>query len=118
MKLMRMRLPMGWSVNYNKFYDIEPFIKNGELLNEEFYTENLLFLKKMSLIQNDWQIPNEGFAIDLGWYPEFNPKGMYRAVFAQYDYEGRWDEIYTFQSTNRYDIVETIETWLDDSLLK
>ncbi|MBG9794970.1 hypothetical protein ABD76_21645 [Paenibacillus dendritiformis] len=111
MRLMPLRIPQGFAVGYNKFYDVDPemAVDSDMLGNWTYFTEDLLQIDKMALHQGRWEIPREDKCIiDLGWYPDSSREGQYRLVIAN----EAWEIYKEFSSRDRYVIRDTLEAWL------
>lgn len=111
MGLMRLRIPQGFAVGYNKFYDIDLEIAGDSdiLDNWGYFTEDLLQIDKMVLRNGRWEIPREQKCIiDLGWYPDSSRDGQYRLVVANEE----WEVHKELSSRDRYVIRDTLEAWL------
>jgi hypothetical protein len=70
--LQSLKIPTGWTVTWNQFYDIEP--------NSNIYLDGLpdgdvweLFLQDLLQLKHF----NKNIILDLGWTPEANPEGSY-----------------------------------------
>ncbi|GIO52004.1 hypothetical protein J21TS7_03220 [Paenibacillus cineris] len=112
MSLMRIKVPAGFAVCYNKFEDIEP-VKSKEdqyLENWGYFTEDILQIYKMELRKGSWIIPEKNKCIlDLGWYPDSDADGSYHLVLVNED----WEVIRSKESRNRFVIRDTLEEWMD-----
>lgn len=116
-KLIPLRIPAGFAVCYNKFYDVEPTeSKTTEdfLENWGYFTEDILQIIKMDLIKGHWQITEPHLIIDLGWYPDSSPKGAYVLYLAVVKEDHDWAVIEQIRSRDRMKIRETIEKWMED----
>jgi len=128
-----LRIPAGWLVWKNHFYDVTPDqVLDGNQLGFPFY-EDILHLKNNTL----------GLTLDLGWYPEGDPNGSYKLCVVKfapeprhasmpaqflkkkfgdyaYTYERQYlqdsdawhNPILSFQSKNQYEIVDKINQLL------
>lgn len=105
-KLVPLRIPTGWAVTFNNFWEIEPLIKNGEFVNADDFTLDLLVVERIVPPGTSWP----PYILDLGWYPEAVPSGHYRLVLRRRDAEGT---LKTVESPNRGEIRETIDRWLN-----
>lgn len=117
-QLMPLRIPEGFAVCYNKFYDIEP-IKSEEpdnlIENWGYFTQDILQILKMDLQKGVWYIPKEHLIIDLGWYPDSSPNGMYGLELSVVREDHSWDIIEQKESRDRFEIRDTIERWLKEN---
>ena len=105
--LQSLKIPTGWTVTWNQFYDIEP--------NSNIYLDGLpdgdvweLFLQDLLQLKHF----NKNIILDLGWTPEANPEGSYLLqVIADEDWS---TPIVVYKSKNKSEVVGKI----DDLLLK
>jgi hypothetical protein len=105
--LQSLKIPTGWTVTWNQFYDIEP--------NSNVYLDGLpdgdvweLFLQDLLQLKHF----NKNIILDLGWTPEANPEGSYLLqVIADEDWS---TPIVVYKSKNKSEVVGKI----DDLLLK
>ena len=104
-ELQPLRLPGGWEVRWNSFFDIEP----DALSRDRFL---MLFDEDMLLLRsNDGRI-----IIDLGWYGE-QDDGRYRLDATPCSESGDQDWrnlLRTFSSRSKAEIVATLEQWVLD----
>lgn len=77
-KLVPLNIPGGWAITHNAFGDEDPFIRDGRIVNEQFYNENLLMIEPIEFNGTDWIINQNRYKLKLGWYPHANPEGCYR----------------------------------------
>ncbi|MDQ0170556.1 hypothetical protein J2T19_001998 [Paenibacillus tundrae] len=117
MNLMQLKIPAGYAVTYNKFYDVDPVLSADSdyfIENWGFFTEDLLQIVKMKIKNGKWDIPEREDTIlfDLGWYPDSDIKGHYRLELV----DGEWNEIKSISSKDRLVIKETLEEWLEEQL--
>ncbi|MFC5530173.1 hypothetical protein [Cohnella yongneupensis] len=114
MSIMPLRIPAGYAITYNKFYDIDPIIDERDkdrLSNSYYFTEDILQIHTMVVIDGNWVVPEkEKFIIDLGWYPECTSDGDYKLVVV----DDHWNEIRSLRSRDRLKIKDTLETWLKE----
>ncbi|MBO1063104.1 MAG: hypothetical protein HEQ14_19905 [Aphanizomenon flos-aquae CP01] len=105
--LQSLKIPTGWTVTWNQFYDIEPNsnmycdgLPDGDVW--ELFLQDLLQLKQI----------NKNIILDLGWIPEANPEGSYHLqIIANEDWS---TPILVYESKNKSEVVEKI----NDLLLK
>ncbi|WP_169090480.1 hypothetical protein [Paenibacillus sp. PL91] len=115
MKLIELRIPEGFAVCYNKFYDVEPVpVEDGDgfIKNWHYFTEDLLQIIKMEIVNGKWIVPQNGqerLIIDLGWYPDSRVDGEYKLVVVN----DTWETLKEKQSKSRFEIKETLENWLE-----
>ncbi|WP_282940491.1 hypothetical protein [Paenibacillus sp. RC67] len=118
MELIELRIPAGFAICYNKFHDVEPEPdENGYIKNWHYFTEDLLQINKMELVQGEWIVPKRGqerLIIDLGWSPDSRADGEYLLVVVN----DNWDTMKEKRSKNRFEIKETLENWLELILTK
>ncbi|MEO3946304.1 hypothetical protein [Gorillibacterium sp. CAU 1737] len=112
MSLIPLRIPMGFAICFNKFVDVEPIVcKTGDgfIENWQYFTEDILQIEMMNIVDGGWVIPkSEKIIIDLGWYPDGQITGQYRLV----QVNESWEVIREIYSKNRYEIRDTIEDWM------
>lgn len=103
--LQPLRIPTGWTVDWNQFYDVEP---GAELLIKglpnadvwQFFLQDLLQLKHF----------NYNLILDLSWIPEADPNGNYQLVLiTNQDWE---NPLATFHSRSKDEIVKKINALL------
>src|SRR5258705_2985476 len=106
--LQPLRIPSGWSVKWNKFYDVEPKFKSYDQLSWCF-DEDMLY------IINDWlQV-----AVDLGWYPSFKSPGSFGLVAVRLDEDAskpgasRESPLRKFRTRSKEKVVRTLERWME-----
>lgn len=108
--LQPLRIPSQWKVEINNFTEADP----SDYPNPDddawlcYFIEDILYLttvfRKAGTISE--------ISVDLGWYPEGNPKGQFRLVAVQnYQWETPLNE---FCSGNKQEIIKTLEKWLID----
>lgn len=112
--LMSLKIPAGWAVTYNQFFDLS--IEDKALPPEdlELFGEDILQIESMILENGAWILPLEHFLIDLGWYPEADPKGHYKLLLVLVDStkSKKWKELRTFRSKDRFEVRDMLEYWL------
>lgn len=113
LKLMRMQVPMNWSVCDNKFYDVDPvvdadgFIENWSL----GFIEDVLWIREH---QHCSTFPDYNyFSIDLGWYPDSSSNGAYMAKL-HWNAEDKMHLSDSFSSKDRFEIREKLEYWMGE----
>ncbi|AFY34651.1 hypothetical protein [Calothrix sp. PCC 7507] len=102
-ELVSLRIPTGWIVRWNIFFDVEPVIENGKIIDNYNDSEDLLWLQ--SYIPEDKKEHWQEWHIDLGWYHN----EAFRLVLFEHD---RDHVIKTFESQSIGDIQEKINEWL------
>lgn len=115
MNLMQLKIPAGYAVTYNKFYDVEPILSGDGscfIENWTFFTEDLLQISKMKIKKGSWYIPEreDTMLFDLGWYPDSDINGQYCLQLV----DGNWNEIKSISSRDRFLIQETLEKWMEE----
>lgn len=107
--LQPLRIPSGWQIAYNQFFDVEPDSAT-EACSESWwhFNEDMLQLTNVQ----------RGLLLDLGWYPEHQPDECFRLVLIQFtsnedDMIAAWNHPFAaYESSSRHDVVMTIEAWL------
>ena len=115
MDLIPLKIPAGYAITYNKFYDVEPIRSKDEddfIKNWGYFTEDLLQIVKMKIQKGNWYVPEreDKLLFDLGWYPDSDINGQYVLQLV----DGNWNEIKSISSTNRFIIKETLEAWMEE----
>ncbi|RCW40297.1 hypothetical protein [Paenibacillus prosopidis] len=104
-KLVPLRIPPGWMVNFNQFTEANPdAFKNDDYEYKWEFNEDIL---QFDHIKNNR-------TVDLGWYPEFNPKGKYKIVLINSSDPDWQNPIYKFLSRDINEIIEKIEYVLEE----
>jgi len=104
--LLPLRIPTNWIVTYNKFYDIDPIMENGQFVNGGHFDEDLLVIERY--IPNAAKWPR--YVIDLGWRPSSDFKGTYGLTLILENFENILRE---FESRDRFEIEKKLEEWLE-----
>ena len=105
-KLFSLRVPSGWAIVRHNFGDVDPIIEDGVIVNDEFYSEDLLSIEGLRFSESGWVADPEGYVLDLGWYPEANPKGCFCLTLLRED----WDQVLLKrESQDRHKIHKLIE---------
>ena len=116
-ELIALKIPNGWAVSDNKFYDVEPtFDQDGFIENwYEGFTDDVLLISECKVLDNgNLGIPqSDYFIIDISWLPESTIKGCYVATLNWYTDE-EWNKIESISSKDRHLIKEKIEYWMMD----
>jgi len=96
LELQELKIPVGWFISYNQFYNIYPSEKTVESVDTVF-TEDILQFK------NEYR----NRLIDLGWYPEgdYN-NGAYELVVYEGDFHGKL--LYELKSKDKQEIVGSL----------
>jgi hypothetical protein len=96
--LQKLKVPDGWIITYNNFFDIDPLkINNSTDILWNIFTEDLLQIKN----------EHKNIILDLGWYPEMNQNGNYCIKLIK-DYN--WEKpLININNNSKYIIVKIIE---------
>lgn len=109
-QLFPLKVPSGWAILKHSFGDEDPIVVNGAIVNDAFYSEDLLSIEPLRFDGTSWFTDESGYVLDLGWYPEADPQGCYRLTLLKED----WNHIVSqFESRNRYEIHQLIERCFD-----
>ena len=120
-ELIPLKIPNGWAVCDNKFYDTEPkYDKDGFIDNwDEGFIDDVLWICECKTLEDGRRgIPEFNcFNIDLGWYPESTIEGCYTARLY---WDGNDDriEVDSISRQNRFLVKEKIEYWMQDIFTK
>ncbi|GAA3413629.1 hypothetical protein ACFFNY_06875 [Paenibacillus hodogayensis] len=107
LKHVPLRVPSGWRVRFNEFTEAD-----SDSFVDEYHEQ--LWEFKEDLLQFEY---DDKRILDLGWYPEFNPKGRYKLVLIDSANNGERDRenpIYVFESRNVKEIIEKVEFLLTE----
>lgn len=98
-RLQSIRIPNGWTVSYNNWYECDP----EDDFSDDFLVEDL------------YQIFNEKYDIlvDIGWYGSVE-EGSFCLILLQHDFHG--EELAKFTSRKRLEILEALECWLENPM--
>lgn len=98
-RLQPIRIPNGWAVSYNNWYECDP----SDQESDEYLVEDL------------YQIFNEQYDIllDAGWYGTIEA-GAFGLTLLKHDFHGQ--ELAKFNSRNRLEILEVLEDWLQNPM--
>lgn len=111
LNLQPLRIPPHWTMELNKLEDIDPETLPPEDETWLFaFNEDILYMhSKISRKRNN-QTEEQKFSIDLGWYPDGDPKGNF---VLQAILNDDWiDPLMKFSSRNKDEVVKTLEKWL------
>jgi len=118
-ELMRLKVPRGWAVLDNKFYDTEPIPSEGSdpfIENwDEGFIEDVMWIQEAVISDSGHSILPETnyFNIDISWRPDSRIEGQYYASLAWCS-DNELRNIVLFESKNRFDIRDKIEFWMED----
>ena len=105
-----LRIPTGWLVEWNSLTE-PPEGKDRPPLDD--LTQDLLLLRNQHF----------GVLVDLGWYPEFSPRGHFRLTALRLE-NGQdaqveaWDSPLRVKKSRSYSKIRaTLEDWLEDTTL-
>ncbi len=110
------RIPSGWTIMINKLEDIEP----EELSPEDkiwlyAYTEDILYMYTNMSRKKNKELETQTLVIDLGWYPDSDPKGTFRLLAILND---NWENpLLEFSSRKKKEVVKKLERWLFDEFM-
>ncbi|GIP17523.1 hypothetical protein J40TS1_31650 [Paenibacillus montaniterrae] len=115
MNLIQLKIPAGYAITYNKFYDVDLNLSEDSdyfIENWGFFTEDLLQITKLKIKKGKWYIPErkDTMLFDLGWYPDSNINGHYCLRLV----DGNWNEIKSISSKDRFLIKDTLEQWMEE----
>lgn len=114
MDLVALRIPNDWAVTYNRFYEAAPVIntESGHLENWSAFTSRLL---NIHLLPRQSGTINYKYAlqIEVGWYPDADPRGSYRATLVANSPADVWQEVLRYTHLNRDEIVRQIYEWME-----
>ncbi len=114
--LQPLRIPSGWTIMINKLEDIEP----EELSPEDkiwlyAYTEDILYMYTNMSRKKNKELETQTLVIDLGWYPDSDPKGTFRLLAILND---NWENpLLEFSSRKKKEVVKKLERWLFDEFM-
>jgi hypothetical protein len=119
-QLMRLRVPRGWAVMDNKFYDVSPVPathSDSHIDNwDEGFIEDTLWIQECIFtgVGSGYTLPEFNcFHIDLGWYPDSRIEGQYQARLKWCsDDELRCVDV--FENKDRFEVRDKIEFWMED----
>ncbi len=115
---MKIKIPRGWAVLDNKFYDTNPLVDEGsDFINNwyEGFIEDVLWIKECSVTQDGkFEIPDKNhFYIDITWFPDSRINGQYYATLFWMALD-EVTEIEYFESKDRFQVCKKIEFWIED----
>ncbi len=115
---MRLKIPRGWAILDNKFYDTDPIAEEGSksISNwHEGFVEDVLWIKECQINENkEYETPKLNyFDIDISWLPDSSIEGKYYATLSWCELENII-EIEKLESKDRIEIRNKIEFWMSD----
>ncbi len=117
MAILPLRIPSGFAVCYNRFHDVEPMTREDSsvLKNWDYFTQDLLQITKMEMSEGKWAMPvQQKYVINLGWYPDGEKDGAYTLTVEWGSEKGDWVTKREFSSPDRFEIRETLESWMKE----
>ncbi|MFD4337157.1 hypothetical protein ACFWPP_08130 [Streptomyces anulatus] len=87
--LMPLRLPSGWMIAFNHFFEIPTPEKLTQRERDAHLGQDLLSLEHMRAGKGGWEPVPGGYIIDLGWYPHGDSNGSYVLSLIH----GGWDNL-------------------------
>lgn len=109
-KLMPLAVPAAWAIVYNAFTDEEAVVTDGQIMNDEHFTEDLLSVEQLFPNSRGWRTKKRGYILDLGWYPSSSPNGTYRLALLK----GDWDNLVCeFSTRDRYEVRDVLHLCFD-----
>ncbi|MGC9525949.1 MAG: hypothetical protein ACP5D7_10470 [Limnospira sp.] len=106
-QLVPFHVPSGWAILHNSFGDVDPIIQNGYITNGEFFNENLLSVKPIEFDGTDWVTVRDGYELQLGWYPQYNPDGCYRLTVTRGSEDNK--TVVKYESKDRQEIRQVVD---------
>ncbi|AZB41840.1 hypothetical protein CEF21_05715 [Bacillus sp. FJAT-42376] len=95
-----LRIPEGWTVNYNSFLEFDPLA-----LNEE---DDRWYLMSESLLQLNHS--KKSIMVDLGWYPDTSVEGNFSVdIIKNEDWENPLD---SYETKDYREVIRFIESTL------
>lgn len=113
MLLQPLRIPGGrWIIEFNEFSEADPcqYCDENDMVWFSEFVEDILYIYKKVEKKAYKKKYTYTLGIDLGWYPEGNPKGSFCLIAVKND---DWENpLQKLVTRNKMEIVETIEKWL------
>jgi hypothetical protein len=104
-QLQALQIPIGWRVQWNQFFDVEP---GAEIEVDGLPEGDVWELFPQDLLQLKYDERN--LVVDLGWLPEADPDGRYILTLVE---NKNWDQpMSVYESTKKGEIVKNINLWL------
>jgi len=117
-ELMRLRIPMGWTISYNRLFDANPIEDDdgsGWVTNWfEGFTEDVLWIQECKYDGKKYSAPkSHSFHIDISWLPGNSISGQYYAKL-QWCSDDELINVAQIDSQNRFEIRDKLEFWMSD----
>jgi hypothetical protein len=101
-RLLRLRIPAGWTLVYNKLHEVD----SSDVLDDDRY----YFLDEDLLLMHHERFKR---LLDVGWYPSGNvADGAYRIVVHEGDARGKL--VAEHRTPSRTQLVAEVERLLDE----
>jgi hypothetical protein len=113
--LMPLRIPSGWAVTYNVYFAEVPMeVHDGRIVNFEYFKEDLLTIRQLTVSDGHHEVDRAGWLLDLGWYPDADPGGAYTLTLVR----GQWTDgvVLRVRARDAQTIRSAIERALDGLL--
>ncbi len=109
--LQPLRVPGGWTIDYNKLENVEPMeLDELDSLWLFAFTEDILLMHTTSCHKRNGKIEQQKLILDLGWYPDGEHNG---AFLLQAILNDNWIKpLLQFQSKSKDEIIKMLEQWL------
>ena len=106
-RLMMLRLPGGWAMVTNHFSDVDSIVEQGQIVNHEYYYEDLLVLEQVGYDREPQNVSSfhGGYVVDLGWRPSGDLDGAFHLTVLR---ENGNHVVAEFSAENRHTIPATI----------
>jgi hypothetical protein len=106
-ELVLLDIPSDWNVIWNNFTQVEP---------EKFMTEDYIYLWEFQEDIFYFRNEEKRRLLDLGWYPELRPEGMYRLVLIkineQEEISEDWENPIVSYSTRNINELQIKINWI------
>lgn len=101
-ELQKLKIPEGWLIEYNQFYDVFPSEETVNSVDTVFNEDILQFTHK-----------SRNRLIDLGWYPEGDfSRGAFGLVVYEGDFNGTL--LYNLRTRSKEEVVSVINRLLGE----
>jgi hypothetical protein len=108
--IIPLKIPSGWAIlNNNCFNDAEMIVVNGSIQNDASFKEDILSISQIAYVDEKYKVLENGYWLDLGWYPDSNPSGSYKLVLFRDNWNNKMIE---FKSKNKVEIQAAINNLL------